>query len=72
MFPAEYTSPREEWLQVPVPAIISEGLFEAAWQRKEASKRQMGHPRRDQYTLGGMLHCGCCGMFMCGMTKHYR
>jgi site-specific DNA recombinase len=64
--------PREEWMMIPVPAIISDELFEAVQQRREANKRQLGHQRKHEYTLGGMVRCGECGNGMSGMTRTHK
>lgn len=64
--------PHEEWIQVSVPAIISEDLFEAVQRRRESNKRQRGHQRKYEYALGGMAQCGRCGTYMSGTTKTYK
>jgi site-specific DNA recombinase len=61
--------PREEWMGIAVPAIISDAAFEAARQRKEANKVQKGRQRSHQYALGGMLTCGRCGSAMSGIAR---
>lgn len=63
--------PREEWLVVEVPAIISEEMFAVAQQRREANKVQMGHQRHNFYALGGMIRCGLCGNAVTGLTRTY-
>jgi site-specific DNA recombinase len=50
--------PREQWLEVEVPAIISEELFAVAQQRRTVNKVQLGRQRCYEYALGGMLRCG--------------
>lgn len=60
---------REEWVEIRVPAIIPDELFQAVQHRREANKRQMGHQRKHQYTLGGMIRCGRCGNGMAGITR---
>ncbi len=64
--------PREEWLEINVPAIVPAADFEAAQARRRNNKRQMGHHRKYDYLLGGMLKCGHCGNSMSGMTKVYK
>lgn len=52
--------PKEEWLQVDVPAIISEELFNKVQARLIANKRL--NPRnnwRNQYLVGGLIYCTC-------------
>lgn len=64
--------PREEWIMIPVPAIISTDLFEAVQQRRELNRRQLGHQRKHDYTLGGMVRCGECGNGMSGVTRTHK
>lgn len=53
--------PREEWICVSIPAIISEETFEAAKRQlkknAEFSKRNV----KRQYLLTGLIKCGKCG-----------
>jgi site-specific DNA recombinase len=64
--------PRDEWLEVDCPAIISRELFEVAQQRKKTNKVLKGHQRRHFYALGGMVRCGRCNCSMAGMTKYAK
>lgn len=60
--------PREEWVLVKVPALISEDIFQAAQRRRKENKRRMGKQNRRVYALGGMLTCGHCGRGVAGIT----
>lgn len=60
--------PREQWILVNVPAIISEDIFQAAQRRRDENKRTMGKQNRRVYALGGMLTCGHCGKGIAGIT----
>ena len=64
--------PREEWIEVCVPEIVPTADFETAQVRRRDNKRQMGHHRKYDYLLGGMLKCGHCGNNMSGMTKIHK
>lgn len=64
--------PREEWIQIAVPAILPEDLFNAAQIQRGTNKRQMGHKRKFDYLLGGMLVCGLCGNGVTGLTRLYN
>lgn len=64
--------PRDEWMEITVPAIITEELFAAAQKRKTANKIQKGRQRKHEYTLGGMVRCGHCHSTASGMTKYDR
>lgn len=57
-----YNNPKEEWISIPVPAIVDEKLFEAAQEqlqenRKHNRKRQRGA----KHLLQGLLVCKKCG-----------
>ncbi len=55
--------PAEEWIEIPVPAIISEDLFEAA--QRVARDHSYFSPRRtqpDQWLLRRLVVCGHCGV----------
>jgi site-specific DNA recombinase len=61
--------PREEWIEVPVPAPIEPALFEAARlqldeNRRRKRERQLG-PR---WLLQGLTVCGRCGYAYYGKT----
>ena len=64
--------PREEWLMVAVPAIVGSETFEAAQLRREKNKSQLGHQRKNFYTLGGMVRCERCNSSMTGLTNSVR
>jgi site-specific DNA recombinase len=53
--------PREEWLTVAVPAIVSSALFDAvAEQLHDNRRRHRARPPR-VHLLQGLLVCQCCG-----------
>ena len=55
--------PPEEWIEIPVPAILSEDLFEAA--QRVARNHSYFSPRRtqpDQWLLRRLVVCGHCGV----------
>jgi site-specific DNA recombinase len=64
--------PREEWMMIPVPAIVTEELFEAVQERREVNKRLLGHQHKHEYTLGGMIRCGECGNGVTGKTGMHK
>ena len=60
------TSP-EEQIEIAVPAIVSQELFEAvAEQLAENRKRSRRQKGGRGYLLQGLLECGCCGYAYCG------
>lgn len=53
--------PKEQWIPVEVPAIISREVFEAA-QRQLAKNRELcSRNTKREYLLSGLLVCGNCG-----------
>ena len=55
--------PHEEWIAIPVPAIVNEELFEAA--QKVSRDNSQWSPRRaglDHWLLRGLVKCGHCGV----------
>lgn len=71
--------PREEWIEVRVPAIMSEDAFQAVQQRLKARNPKIAAPRSHSspVLLSGIGKCGCnaCGstmMLMTGKGGRYR
>ena len=60
--------PRDQWIGIPVPAIVSEEVYEAAGELLERNRRQ--HPRgtTEPSLLQGMLVCNRCG-YACYRTS---
>jgi len=57
-----YDVPSDQWISVPVPAIVSGDLFEAvAEQLRENQRRARGRNRGQRYLLQGLLTCQRCG-----------
>ena len=57
-----YDVPPEQWLSVPVPAIVSAELFDTVQdQLAENRRRSRTGQRGAKYLLQGLLVCGCCG-----------
>ncbi len=53
--------PKEEWTQIPVPAIVSTGTFERAGQRLEDNKRFAARNTKVPSLLQGLAACSACG-----------
>jgi site-specific DNA recombinase len=58
---ANHERPREDWIEVPVPALVSEEIFALA--QEQLQKNQHHSPRRtkEPTLLQGMLVCEQCG-----------
>jgi DNA invertase Pin-like site-specific DNA recombinase len=53
--------PREEWIEIPVPAIISEETFQRAARRLEENKRCASRNSTTPSLLQGLAACSGCG-----------
>jgi len=60
---------RSEWVGVPVPAIISQELFDRAQARMQALGKRYRHPIT-HYLLSGLVECGECGC-RCSSYRRY-
>lgn len=65
-------NPKENWLPVEVPPIISKETFEAAQERKEESRLTRRGYRKFDYLLSGRIICGRCEHPMVGLTNTLR
>jgi site-specific DNA recombinase len=69
--------PREEWIAIPVPAIIEEELFQAVQRQLANNKAWSRRNRKYDYLLTGRyFRCGRCGRAMTGCApdgvRYYR
>ena len=62
-------NPRESWVSVAVPPIISRELWEAAQERIAANRERLRRHSKYPYLLSGILRCGRCGRAVIGMTS---
>ena len=53
--------PREEWLEIPVPAIVDTGTFARVRQRLEDNKRFAARNTKVPSLLQGLAACSACG-----------
>jgi len=51
--------PREEWITIPIPAIIEPELFEKAGRQLKANFALCQRNRKNQYLLAGKIECTC-------------
>jgi site-specific DNA recombinase len=59
--------PQEDWIRIPVPALISEAVFQRAHERLEANKRlSPRNNKKYEYLLSGLLRCQQCGYALYG------
>jgi len=66
-------APKEEWITIPVPALIDAALFDAAQEQLEENRRRARIPEKgSRYLLQGLLVCTKCGYAYCGRTNDER
>lgn len=66
---ARVAVPREEWIEVPVPALVDETVFEAAQaQLAENRQRKRDGLRGPRWLLQGLTVCHRCGYAFYGKT----
>ena len=66
-------APKEEWITIPVPALVDPALFEAVQEQLEENKRRARIPEKgSRYVLQGLLVCARCGYAYCGRTNDAR
>jgi site-specific DNA recombinase len=53
--------PREEWIEIPVPAIISQDTFDIAQERLKSNKLRSQRNTKVETLLQGMMVCSECG-----------
>jgi site-specific DNA recombinase len=58
---ANHERPREEWIEIPVPAIISEETFALAAERLQANKVQAARRTLTPSIVQGLVSCRHCG-----------
>lgn len=62
---AHHERPREEWIEIPVPAIVSETVFDLAQQRLQENKRLSPRRTVEWSIVQGLVSCSKCGYGMC-------
>ena len=63
--------PREEWIPIPVPALVDEATWEAAQaQLRHNSLMSPRNNTRHQYLLRGLIRCPRCGCTYTGYVQH--
>ena len=63
-------APREQWITVPVPVIISPEMFNAAQQRLVANQQLARRNTTYAYLLRGLVSCGHCQLSCTGRAGH--
>jgi site-specific DNA recombinase len=67
--PSCSTRPPEEWITIPVPAILDQETWLAAQERLKVNQKFAArNNRRNSYLLRGLLICAVCGHSLYGRT----
>ncbi len=68
-----YQVPPEQWISIPVPAIVEPDLFDTVQEQlAENHRRQRQRLQGARYLLAGLRVCGTCGRAYCGMQSGWR
>lgn len=61
--------PQEEWIRLPIPALVERATFDfAAALLEQARRRYAGQPATS-YLLSGLLRCATCGNTLTGVRR---
>ncbi|PYU28019.1 MAG: recombinase family protein [Acidobacteria bacterium] len=58
---AKRACPRQEWIEIAVPALVSQASFELAQERLEFNKKLSARRTKEPSVLQGLLVCAQCG-----------
>jgi site-specific DNA recombinase len=61
--------PCQEWITVPVPALVSAEQFDLVARRLAANQRSARRSTTHPYLLGGLVSCGVCRLSCSGVTR---
>ena len=65
-----FLAPIEQWITIPVPALIDTALFEATQEQLAENRRRRRQRKAGaRYLLQGLLVCQTCGYALCGRWK---
>lgn len=65
--------PREQWVSIPVPPIVSEAVFQSAQEQLERNRRlARRNAAARHYLLQGLVVCAQCGYACYGTTSRRR
>jgi len=57
----QHETPREQWIQIPVPALVDERTFDLAQERLQDNKKFAARRTIEPSLLQGLVHCAECG-----------
>src|SRR5579864_6934303 len=66
-------APPQDWITIPVPALVEGALFDAVQEQLAENRRRARIPEKgSRYLLQGLLVCAQCGYAYCGCTMNAR
>jgi len=66
-------APPQDWITIPVPALVDADLFDAVQEQLTENQRRARIPQKgSRYLLQGLLVCAQCGYAYCGCTNDAR
>lgn len=68
--PARRSRPVEEWITIPIPAILDQETWQTAQERLKMNQKIAKRNTRNLYMLRGLLVCAVCGHSLYGRTDH--
>jgi site-specific DNA recombinase len=63
--------PREEWIGVPVPAILDAATFSAARSQAALNRERSPRNRKHTYLFAGLIRCGLCQHTLTGVCRSH-
>jgi len=66
--PSKRKRPRQEWIEIPVPALVSQETFELAQERLKLNKELSARHTKQPSVLQGLLVCADCGYSLYRLT----
>lgn len=66
--PLKRKRPREEWIEITVPALVSKETFALAQERLELNKKLSARHTKEPSVLQGILVCAQCGYALCRVS----
>lgn len=58
---ANHELPRDQWIGIPVPALVDPDTFALAQERLESNRKHASRRTREPSILQGLVHCRQCG-----------
>jgi site-specific DNA recombinase len=57
--PTRFKRPKEEWIEIEVPALVDRQIWEEAQQLRKQNKLFSRRNKKHNYLLGGLIRCAC-------------